>query len=89
MKITQLRTFEGVHMGVDLAKSIIDGSQKGARFPGLSMELYENVGVKITLNRQFAIVPWSNIIVALGTEVQPQPAPVVNKVDREHGSANS
>lgn len=57
-------------MGVDLTKSIISG--KGARFPGLEIESHGEVGVRISYNRKFAIVPWANIIVALGEEEVPK-----------------
>lgn len=68
MKFTQIRTLENVYMGVDLTKNIVAGGAKDARFPGLSIESYEGVGVKISLHNKFAIVPWSNITVALGSE---------------------
>lgn len=87
MKIQQIRTKESVHMGVDLTKSIIDGSVKGAKFPGLKLETYETVGIKITYNRLEAIVPWENIIVAISGEIAPQPVPIKVKVDTS--AANS
>ncbi len=65
MKYKQIRCRENVHMGMDLTKNIIAGNQKGAKFPGLSMEREENGdGVTIKLHNEEAVVPWSNIIVA-------------------------
>lgn len=71
MKIKQMRCIENVHMGADLTRNIVSGSQKGAKFPGLSMES-NDLGVMISLHNEQAIVPWSNIIVAHVEKEQPK-----------------
>lgn len=87
MKLSQIRTKDNVHMGIDLGKSILDGKSPGARFRDLSIETYEDIGVKITKGPMIAIVPWGNIVVAMAGEVPNQPIPIKHKVDTS--AANS
>lgn len=85
MKLTQIQTFDSIFFtGVgELGKTINDsGTQKVNKFPGLTLEVVENVGVKITCMGRFYIAPWAAIKGAIGlvegSAAKPvqQPAPI-------------
>jgi hypothetical protein len=78
-----------VYMGIDLTRSMTDGSVKNARFPGLSMELYKDVGVKIKYKQDTAIVPWSNITVAVGVDDIPVTKPTETVAPKQQGFKNN
>ncbi len=66
MKIVQLTTIEGVHIpGVGQLPPTITTGPK-AKFPGLTMEVMEGGhGIKVTVLGKIALIPWSNIKIAL------------------------
>lgn len=90
MKLTQIQTFDSIFFtGIgELGKTINDSaSQKVNKFPGLTLEVVENVGVKITCMGKFYIAPWTAIKGAIGmvegsgAKPTQQPSPVkVNQI---------
>ena len=67
MKVIQIRTIENVHIGIDLTKNVLSGDQPSAKHREIRMESHD-LGVKISKGKDTAIVPWSNIIVAIVQE---------------------
>lgn len=69
MKLIQIQTFDSIFFtGIgELGKTINDSrEQKVNKFPGLTLEVVDNVGIKISCMGRFYIAPWAAIKGAIG-----------------------